>query len=76
VRVMHVIEAMHRGGAESQVVEYARAAAFGRAGQRRWREHSTAENMVRETETLYRAVLRRGAESNPTERPVRRGTAA
>jgi len=51
-------------------------AAFGRAARERWRAEFTAERMVRETETLYRALLdHRGTRATADGRE-RRGNAA
>jgi glycosyltransferase involved in cell wall biosynthesis len=53
-----------------------RRAALGRAGHARWASLFSAERMVRETETLYRALLSRRPERPQTDGHVRRGNAA
>jgi glycosyltransferase involved in cell wall biosynthesis len=45
------------------LADAAELARFGDAGKERWRERFTAERMVRDTETLYRAALARRGRS-------------
>ncbi|MEO5616611.1 MAG: glycosyltransferase [Candidatus Eisenbacteria bacterium] len=53
-----------------------RRSAFGRAGRERWAALFSAERMVRETETLYRALLDRRSMRPLADKLVRRGNAA
>jgi len=58
------------------LADAARRAEFGRAARERWRALFTAERMVRETETLYRALLNRRGMRPLADGSVRRGNAA
>lgn len=53
-----------------------RRTVFGRAGRMRWAELFSAERMVRETETLYLALLSHRAKHAQADGRVRRGNAA